>query len=665
MNKYLNRVIHADVLDALVTIPNNTIACAITSPPYWGQRDYEFKGQIGLEDSYKEYITKSVLIYRNLRNTLKDEGVFFLNIGDKYISKYGNAPMGMIPFKLAYQMKRDGWILEDILIWYKPNHMPSSIKNRFSNTYEPIFIFSKCKDNYYRDYANRTELSKIIPINLQRSPYHHMAVYPEKLIEKLLSLGIPKYGIILDPFAGTGTTGKACLNLNEDSLRKTNFSFIMVEANPSYIDIILERCRIKDVEKLERKNQYKYFSTHFREWKKDEFKLQKGCLNISHNSNVYLFNNPQKVYDLINTLKSVEFKRSFQEDGIIYVGIKNFTIEQLNSMANLNKFGWVIRNLIIQKINKRWFPVFMIVKDTKRINYQFNLDEIRISHRNHDVFKWWSIDFIGYKVVDNYSIKNTSVLGKVSSTISHYQDGMPSMLEIKWGHNNYEKLPVVHKDHFRESIKYYCPECNSLLFRYYNYNTSVTCKNCGYKLWKSKGSIPKLVITHHYCEQELTYNRAVQLSVIQKRPEYSGKFKNTKRINLGASPGARSSTQEPYFSVQRLYKVYQPMICDYLNIHRIELDLSKSDLTSMFGRDYKHTVGHWLRKDMGGSIPNINDWMKLKEIFGLDDQYTRLVCEKGLKLQVVKASHKGKNPGDFHKGSIEDLKKMLVKSYQF
>lgn len=661
----MNKVIQADVLDGLLSIPSGTVDCAITSPPYWGQRDYEFDGQIGLEKDYTEYINKSVFIYRQLRNNLKNEGIFFLNIGDKYLHKYGNAPLGMIPYKLAHQMERDGWLLEDILIWYKPNHMPSSIKNRFSNTYEPIFVFSKQNDNYYRSYVNKVNHSTILSIKLQQTPYKHMAVYPEKLIEKLLSFGTPKDGIILDPFAGAGTTGKACLNLNENSLFQSNFSFIMIDANPTYIDIIKSRCRIAHTRTIERKSEYPIFSKDLTNVEKQEFELQKENNKFSINSNSYFFDYEKEVVAFLNILKSEKFKRKFQEDGIIYVGIKNYTIDQINLISELDHFGWIIRNMIVQKIGNGWFPIFMIVKDTKRINYHFNLDSIRISHRSNNGISWWSNSFVGYKVIDNFTLKGSTIRGKVINVLSYYGDGMPKVVGVQWEDNNLEKLPVVHNDNFEQSVSFYCPKCNVLLSQYYGFNPTLKCQNCDYSLWKTKNSIPKLKIGHDYQEKDLLSYKGEQLRVLEKKRAYEGKFKNAKRINLGASPGARSSVQEPYFSCLRIYHVYQPMVADYLNIYRNDLGLTKSVLTNMFDEEYKHTVGHWLRKDMGGSIPNINDWMKLKKILGLDDNYTHFICDRGLKLQIVKASQKGKNPGDFHNSSVEELKKMLASSYKF
>ena len=136
-------IINSDVYAGLDYLEDNSIQCAVTSPPYWGQRDYGFKGQIGNEKKYSEFIEKLESIYRKLKEKLDSKGIFFLNIGDKYLSRYGNSKLGMIPYKLAKFMKDNGWILVDTIIWYKPNHMPGSYTNRFTSTYEPVFVFAK------------------------------------------------------------------------------------------------------------------------------------------------------------------------------------------------------------------------------------------------------------------------------------------------------------------------------------------------------------------------------------------------------------------------------------------------------------------------------------------------------------------------------------------
>jgi len=137
-------VIIGDVIEKLKILPDKSINCVVTSPPYWGQRDYGIEGQIGNEKNPEEYIKKMLDIANELKRVLVDDGAYFLNIGDKYIDKN----LQMIPFRLAVEMQKIGWAIRNTLIWRKTNAMPSSIKDRFSNIYEPIFLFVKKPDNY-------------------------------------------------------------------------------------------------------------------------------------------------------------------------------------------------------------------------------------------------------------------------------------------------------------------------------------------------------------------------------------------------------------------------------------------------------------------------------------------------------------------------------------
>lgn len=142
-------VLLGDVMQGLKKIPSESISCIVTSPPYWNLRDYYIEGQIGQEKTPEEYITKMVEISKEVLRVLKKDGAYFLNIGDTYIDK----GLQMIPQRVAYRMineveiirkkKRIGWLLRNQIIWYKPNHMPSPVKTRYSNTYEPIYFFTR------------------------------------------------------------------------------------------------------------------------------------------------------------------------------------------------------------------------------------------------------------------------------------------------------------------------------------------------------------------------------------------------------------------------------------------------------------------------------------------------------------------------------------------
>jgi DNA modification methylase len=222
-----NTIIYGDVYSGINSLEDSSVHVVITSPPYWMQRDYGFEGQIGQEKTPEEYISKLRTIFGVLKDKLTDDGVFYLNIGDKYLNKYGNSHLLQIPYRLAYYMIEDGWILEDIIIWYKTNHMPSSIDNRFANSYEPVLVFAKNKNNKYRKSRN------ILKLPLQQTKYKHTAVFPEKLVQSLLEMTYIDYGdIILDPFAGTGTVGVVVNRYSK------NLNTILIEKSSEYIEII-------------------------------------------------------------------------------------------------------------------------------------------------------------------------------------------------------------------------------------------------------------------------------------------------------------------------------------------------------------------------------------------------------------------------------------------
>jgi site-specific DNA-methyltransferase (adenine-specific)/site-specific DNA-methyltransferase (cytosine-N4-specific) len=649
------KVIHSDVYAGLKSLTNKSINVAITSPPYWKQRDYGFDGQIGSEERYQDYIGKLVTIFRVLRDKLTDEGIFFLNIGDKYLSKYGKSPLGLIPYKLAYFMEKDGWRLEDILIWYKPNHMPSSIKNRFSNTYEPIFVFSKSDDNYYRDSLSKNLIqSKVLKINVQPTPYKHMAVYPEKLVEALLSLlNLPYNSVVLDPFAGSGTTGKAVQNLNS-RLEGKSFSCVMIEQSSEYVQIIKERCNVKE-ENIQSLKFVEYQATKINEESINIDSTDLPIYGLTEKGMVKIVSTKDEYYALIGTMLKPFFKRQIRPDALIFIGSKDFDIELIYKTSLLNNNGWVIRNMLMINDGKKVFPVFMIVDDNKKYKYLFNLDNIRIPHKSKDNINWKERSFIGYKVFDNLHKNRKS--GIIINVIEDYPNGFPKWVSVKWNNGTISNEFVIYDDTSIPNIKFVCRVCGITLEHYFDPINILECPNCHTKLWED--TYPKIIEDESFVKEISVYNSFnsdinnintlhLDMIAIKKKSErYNGKFKDANKINLGASPGARSSIQDEYFSVRRLYNVEQEMICNYLELKRKLKGLSKKEITEMFPKDYVYTVGHWFRKDFGGSIPTPEDWLLLRDILNLDDDFTNYVLRTGLKLQTVRASSNGKNPGDY------------------
>lgn len=184
------KIINADVLDGLRSLPDESVQCCVTSPPYWGLRDYGVEGMIGLEPTFQEYLAKMVEVCREIRRVLRSDGVMFLNMGDAYFGSWGNySPTGagtgqrekqterfdrkaykdttlrpptsipqanfkpkdllMMPARLAIALQEDGWYLRSEIIWSKPNPMPESVTDRPTSAHEKIYLLTKSARYFY------------------------------------------------------------------------------------------------------------------------------------------------------------------------------------------------------------------------------------------------------------------------------------------------------------------------------------------------------------------------------------------------------------------------------------------------------------------------------------------------------------------------------------
>ena len=160
----MNKIITGNAFDALKELPDCIADCCITSPPYFGLRNYGVNGQLGLENSVEAYINRLTDIFREVRRVLKSDGTLWLNIGDSYATsnyEYSNCnrkDLIGVPWLLAFALRNDGWYLRQDIIWEKPNAMPESVKDRCTKSHEYIFLSSK-KSKYYFDYEAIKELA--------------------------------------------------------------------------------------------------------------------------------------------------------------------------------------------------------------------------------------------------------------------------------------------------------------------------------------------------------------------------------------------------------------------------------------------------------------------------------------------------------------------------
>ena len=168
----MNEIINGDALSVLKNMQSESVNVCVTSPPYYGLRDYGAAGQIGLEQTPEEYIEKLVEVFREVRRVLRPDGTLWLNIGDSYATTSGGQPptntrnscghtakkvptgykkkdLIGIPWMLAFALRADGWYLRQDIIWQKPNCMPESVKDRCTKSHEYIFLLSKSPKYYF------------------------------------------------------------------------------------------------------------------------------------------------------------------------------------------------------------------------------------------------------------------------------------------------------------------------------------------------------------------------------------------------------------------------------------------------------------------------------------------------------------------------------------
>ena len=170
----MNRTIfQGDVLEKLAEIESESIDCVISSPPYWGLRDYGVGGQLGLEPDFRDYLKTMNDIMVQLKRVLKNTGTCWINLGDTYGHNSGKSRYG-IPERFYINCIDDGWIARNHIPWYKANSMPSSVKDRFTNKWESIFFFAKQQKYYFDLDSVREQLlgkeSKPFNVRVRDSP---------------------------------------------------------------------------------------------------------------------------------------------------------------------------------------------------------------------------------------------------------------------------------------------------------------------------------------------------------------------------------------------------------------------------------------------------------------------------------------------------------------
>jgi site-specific DNA-methyltransferase (cytosine-N4-specific) len=258
-------IFEGDVEAVLRRLPDACVQCIVTSPPYWGLRDYADADQIGLEPSLPHYIDRLRSVFAEARRVLKQDGVLWLNIGDGYTS--GNrgwrapdkknparamavrpdTPDGLkpkdllgIPWRLAFALQDDGWYLRSDIIWHKPNVTPESVKDRPTRAHEYLFMLTRSERYFYdreaimeREGGGERNRRTVWSINTQPFADAHFATFPPALVEPCILASTRPGDFVLDPFFGSGTSGLAAQQLDR--------RYVGIELRREYIEIAAKR----------------------------------------------------------------------------------------------------------------------------------------------------------------------------------------------------------------------------------------------------------------------------------------------------------------------------------------------------------------------------------------------------------------------------------------
>lgn len=261
-----------DCRELLANLPTGCVQSCVTSPPYWGLRDYSSENQIGTEDNYVDYVANLVGVFREVRRVLADDGTLWLNLGDSYANdpKWGGRTGGKhasalhgdpgigrqkrhtglppkclvgIPWRVSLALVDDGWTLRSDVIWAKPNPMPESVTDRPTKAHEYVFMLTK-SERYYYDAASIAELSVAggtgtrnarTVWTIKPTPFRgaHFATMPLDLAMRCIKAGTKPGDMVLDPFGGSGTTAQAA----ECCGRR----WLLFDVNPKYATLAERR----------------------------------------------------------------------------------------------------------------------------------------------------------------------------------------------------------------------------------------------------------------------------------------------------------------------------------------------------------------------------------------------------------------------------------------
>jgi site-specific DNA-methyltransferase (adenine-specific) len=295
-------IIQGDCREVLPKLPARSVNMCVTSPPYFGLRNYGMEKQLGRERTPEEYVKNLVEVFRHVHRVLMDNATLFLNVGDTYADEsdanaLAKAPRSSnqdggsiaptfvkpkdlfgIPWRVAFALQADGWHLRSDIIWHKPNPKPDGIDDRPTKAHEYVFLLTKRERYHYDADAIREPItstggacfgkqlhdstgtgaqSRRLKSAAQRNnpkgknkrsvwtipvaSFHgaHFAVFPPDLVRPCILAGCPEHGTVLDPFSGSGTVGVVAAELHRNA--------ILIELNPVYVEMQKKRLAVHGV----------------------------------------------------------------------------------------------------------------------------------------------------------------------------------------------------------------------------------------------------------------------------------------------------------------------------------------------------------------------------------------------------------------------------------
>lgn len=250
----------------LARLPEASVNCAVTSPPYFWLRDYGVDGQIGLEETVDDYVESICAVMDAVKRVLMPDGLLFLNLGDTYYSgkgkshgldrksnkrrfglravdKSGGLGIGLqrksaigVPWRVAIAMVARGWVLRSPIIWHREDCLPESVADRPSRSYEHLFMFAQRRKYFFNKQPlidqKVEEDMWTIPARPKAGNGLDTAPYPDELVKRCLEIGCPEGGVVLDPFIGSGTTCRVAVSMGHPAIGiDLNREFCVYSAN--------------------------------------------------------------------------------------------------------------------------------------------------------------------------------------------------------------------------------------------------------------------------------------------------------------------------------------------------------------------------------------------------------------------------------------------------